>query len=525
MHALKNKKNWLFVAVGLLYVATHFLRLDALPVFADEAIYIRWAQLILSDPARYFFFPLNDGKTPLFIWSLVPFLKTGFDPLIMARGFSALVGMGQVVVVWLIIKKLGGAAVAQATGVVSVFLLPFWFFHHRIALMDGLLTLFISLTVFFLLSILSKVKKISTISLDSVVLLGGAGVSFGAALLTKTPAILALPSFAMLVFLASNISLKEYLQRFIVVGVASGIGLFIVSLLYFAPAFSQLFGRGSDFLYSPQEVLFEGKILETIANIPSYSNYFINYAGIFFLCIIVFGLFTHQYKRITHVFFWSGILFTLPIALLGQVVYPRYLFPAIFFYTIAASFALEAIVMTHVYKQKSVIKRTLASLVLALMIANTVATSVVFMAQAVFQPNNLRLVPLDRVQYLTEWSSGHGIYEAYTLITAASQTQTIAVGTEGYFGTLPDGLLLYFYGKNVDNLYIEGIGYPVGNIPRSFLTRSLQFDQQWLVVNSHRMNFNIDAKYLIAEYCRPFGAPCLQVWNLTEVLHDLPISD
>src|SRR3989344_497092 len=72
------KRLTLFSPIGLLillvvYLLLHLPSLTILPVFADEAIYIRWAQLIIDDWRRYLFFPMNDGKTPLFIWLLVPF--------------------------------------------------------------------------------------------------------------------------------------------------------------------------------------------------------------------------------------------------------------------------------------------------------------------------------------------------------------------------------------------------------------------------------------------------------------------
>ncbi|MCC6710949.1 MAG: hypothetical protein IT416_01195, partial [Candidatus Pacebacteria bacterium] len=46
-----NKSFWkimIFLVVGI-YFLTHITALTLLPVFADEAIYIRWAQLIIDD--------------------------------------------------------------------------------------------------------------------------------------------------------------------------------------------------------------------------------------------------------------------------------------------------------------------------------------------------------------------------------------------------------------------------------------------------------------------------------------------
>src|SRR5512145_1985479 len=88
--------EWVFV-VGL-YLVTHLPALTLLPVFADEAIYIRWAQLIQDDLGRYAFFSMADGKPPLFMWLLSLVLKLFADPLLAGRFLSVLVGLAMVFV-------------------------------------------------------------------------------------------------------------------------------------------------------------------------------------------------------------------------------------------------------------------------------------------------------------------------------------------------------------------------------------------------------------------------------------------
>jgi len=66
--------------------------LGALPVFADETIYIRWSQLIIDDWQRYLFYPMNDGKTPLQMWLMVPFLLIFDNQVWAGRLLSVLVG-------------------------------------------------------------------------------------------------------------------------------------------------------------------------------------------------------------------------------------------------------------------------------------------------------------------------------------------------------------------------------------------------------------------------------------------------
>src|SRR5574343_1375587 len=92
-------KNWAYLISGLLIVSLYSLRfyhLTILPVFADEAIYIRWAQVMKAEETLRFL-PLSDGKQPLFMWVIIPFLKLISDPLIAGRIVSVLCGLGTMV--------------------------------------------------------------------------------------------------------------------------------------------------------------------------------------------------------------------------------------------------------------------------------------------------------------------------------------------------------------------------------------------------------------------------------------------
>ena len=66
-----NKKflNYIFVIFGLviIFFVTRLVNLTSIPVFGDEAIYLRWSQVI-KNVETLRFIPLNDGKQPLFMW-------------------------------------------------------------------------------------------------------------------------------------------------------------------------------------------------------------------------------------------------------------------------------------------------------------------------------------------------------------------------------------------------------------------------------------------------------------------------
>jgi len=65
----------------------------------------------------------------------------------------------------------------------------------------------------------------------------------------------------------------------------------------------------------------------------------------------------------------------------------------------------------------------------------------------------------------------------------------VLVGTEGYFGTLPDGLQIYL--EKAPNTTVVGVGYPISEIPQK-LTDGLGDSRVFLLVNDSR--FRIESK-------------------------------
>ncbi|MDA1079283.1 MAG: phospholipid carrier-dependent glycosyltransferase [bacterium] len=516
----------IFTAIIGVYLVTHLWGLLNLPVFADESIYIRWAQLIIDDWREYLFFPMNDGKTPLFMWLLVPFQFVFSDQLYAARIVSVLVGVGQIGAnVWCI-RLLGGTKLAKVLGALFVTILPFWFFHHRMALIDGTLTLFLTLSLASYLEVVTRsftfqnrdllqLKKVFRVALREPWLLLS-GILFGLALWTKVPAILFTPTFVFFAFLPKNKSYTERLLLLLQSGSVIAVGLVFFLVLKTQPVFSQLFSRGSDFLYPWQEVL-EGKWRDTIISFPTYGRYFLLYLTPTATIVSLIGLLMRKQRRAIFVLLLAALSFIGPIAVLGKVVYPRYFMPAIIPLTLAASIALSELFRRAKDGELSLRKRAVFAVVAVLLLANSLVRSVAFIYPSLTNANATPFVSADVTQYLSEWSSGHGIQEAVALINAQAKQGTIAVATEGFFGTLPDGILMYLHRRDVTNIMVQGIGQPVRGIPDAFLKQASAYETVWLVVNSHRMQMQTEDLVLVAEFCRPDNAPCLQVWDITNL--------
>ena len=74
-----NKKSLFGFVLGAVlilavYAWTRFANLTALPIFTDEAIYIRWSQIGAQD-ANWRFISLTDGKQPMFTWIMMILLR------------------------------------------------------------------------------------------------------------------------------------------------------------------------------------------------------------------------------------------------------------------------------------------------------------------------------------------------------------------------------------------------------------------------------------------------------------------
>ena len=510
-------KNWLTaLIISLVFISLHLVRITALPVFADESIYIRWAQLIQDEPARYAFFALNDGKTPLFIWLLVPFQLLIADPLVAGRAVAVAAGLIQLAASVWVTRLLGGKFWAQLFVTIFVTILPFWFFHHQMALMDGLLTAFCTVAFGAVLKATQTTNRWKWSIL--------AGVAYGVALWTKLPAVLFAPALLLPVFSAWLKQKKAIpLRELKLSSVLFGISFVIFGLLALTPNFGQLFSRGSDFLFPWQEVVFEGRWRETLPNFPTYGWYFLQYLTPAVLLVPASLVFSK--RRSLHLqLLIASLFFILPIALLGKMVFPRYFLPGAILLTISMALALEELIQTAQFSKiwKSgtfTVDRLLAVGAVACIVGSVAITSARFITPQLTQPDATPFVSSDRVQYLTEWSSGHGVKEAVELIEERANTTTIAVATEGFFGTLPDAPLMYLHGKQQENIWLEGVGQPVTALTDSFLPHAEEAQEVWLLVNSHRFPSVFPGARLIAQYCRPYQAPCLQVWDITEYAH------
>jgi hypothetical protein len=103
------------------------------------------------------------------------------------------------------------------------------------------------------------------------------------------------------------------------------------------------------------------------------------------------------------------------------------------------------------------------------------------------QPENAKLPRIMRSGYLEEWTAGYGISEVADFLRnewSREPEGQIVVGTEGFFGTLPDGLQIYL--NDIHNIIVIGVGQPIREVHESLFESKKAGNRTYLVVNNTR---------------------------------------
>ncbi|HJY98695.1 MAG TPA: glycosyltransferase family 39 protein [Patescibacteria group bacterium] len=476
------KTNWLYLAGGVLVLILYFLRLyhlTILPVFADEAIYIRWAQIMKAEETLRFL-PLSDGKQPLFMWVTIPVMKMFSDPLYAGRFVSVMSGFGTLVGVtflsWLLFKSKKVALAAAFIYAVS----PFTFFFDRLALVDSMLSMFGVWTFIFAYLAITRERW------DFAML---AGFALGGAWLTKSSALFfALMIPVLWIFSSWKKGTKNIFSRTIkLIGLTLPIiiiGYGMYNILRLGPNFSQIAKRNLDYVWPLSRLLTSP--LDPLKPFLDRSREWLWMMGPFGLFVTwVLGYFLN-YKKYWKELAALSVWFLAPIIIqseFAKVLTARYiLFSIPYMIIIAASVFIK--------ENKTWTK------ILAVVIAFLIAQSLIFNQSLLNDPQKANLPRSERSGYLEEWTAGYGIREIAESfksdgkggypIANVKAGEKIVIGTEGFFGTLPDGLQMYL--NNQPQVLVIGVGLDFDKLPQPLVDSKESGNKTYLVVNRSRFH-------------------------------------
>jgi len=459
------KENFKYLVAVLLLVLSYFLiriiNLTTLPIFTDEAIYIRWAQIAKAD-AAWRFISLTDGKQPFLIWVMMITLKLISDPLFAGRFVSVITGvfsmLGVGLVSWEIFKD---KKIAFLSSLLYLFS-PFFLIYDRMALMDSMVAMFSIWSIFFAL-LLVKFQR-----LDIALILG---IFLGGGVLTKTSGFINIYLLPLtLIFFDSK--KKKSTRRLIkwigLVFVAVVFSQLYYGILRLSPWFHMIAQKDTTFVYPFGEWRYTLRFF--VGNLNGLFNWlsaYLTYPVVFMIAVaLLFARDKWKGKIYLLLFFLVPFL---GLALFGKVLYPRFILFMSLPLLMLASWGLSFIVFK--FKAKIV---TFCLLILFFLYPAYVDYKILFSIVTAPIPE------ADSGQYINDWPAGWGIREVVDIMEREAKDKKVAVYTDGTFGLLPYGLEIYLIGN--PNVEIIGLWPIPKKMPESVIAK-IEEKETYFVLN------------------------------------------
>ncbi len=457
---LKYKSEiMLAVVITAFYFFLRLIFIKNLPIFTDEAIYVRWAQIALNDSA-WRFISLTDGKQPMFVWAAVLFMKIFDDPLLASRlvsvasGFFTMIGL-----FFLAYELFKSKTIAYLTSIIYVFY-PFAQVLDRMALYDSMVATFSVWVTYFSVLLVRKIR------LDIAYTLG---FIIGAGILTKTSnffSIYLLP-FTLILF---DFHKKPFLKRFInwvllaLFSVLISYGLY--NVLRLSPLFEMISIKNAIFVY-PFSQWLEHPFTFFVGNLNGLFSWLTQYLTLPYIVLILISLIlinkNFKEKILLLLFF---LLPLIALALFGRVVFPRFIFFMSLYLLPLAAWGLNYIINQSLKytPQKNLIKsiRFFTPLIVFVFIWYPGFVSFQFAKD----PINAKIAKADNSQYVNSWAAGWGVKESIEFFSQESKNKKIFIATAGTFGLLPAALETYLVQNK--NITIKGY-WPVNTVSKEVL--------------------------------------------------------
>lgn len=465
--------EWKWFGVGVVLVVglgflIRIINLTELAVFADEAIYVRWSQIMASEPTLRFL-PLSDGKQPLYMWTSMFLVRRFSDPLFVGRLVSAVAGLGTILGIgglsYLLFESKKGALLAMFLWAVS----PFAVFFDRMALVDAMLAC-LTVWTFFLGVLMAKTRRF-----DMAIL---TGFALGFAGLTKSSAMFAAMMLPLVWILSGFGKKKERVGRVIWNGflmlVIYGIALGMYNIQRLGPNFHLLSSRTQDYVY-PVSHLWQSPMDPLMPYFDRAMEWLVMMGPSMVLVLGLFALASRKWWREKLILVAWWLVPVVAQAALAKTFTARYVL-----FTLPPLFVLAGISLENWGRKK---------LVVGLALGVFVVQAGVFDYKLLTNIEAANLPRSERSGYLEEWTSGIGIYEAseFLKMEAGKSSTQIIVGTEGYFGTLPDGLQIYMDG--ILNVTVIGVGLDFKEVPIQLIEAREAGSRAFLLVNTSRIRW------------------------------------
>ncbi len=437
----------------LAYFATRLYNLMLMPLFTDEAIYVRWSQIARYD-AGWRFISLTDGKQPSFVWLTMTVMKLVSDPLLAGRLVSVGAGLITLAGLYFLTKEIFKSSKTAFYACLIYLIFPMALMYDRMALYDSLVGAAVVWALYF------EILLVRRLRLDLALILG---MILGVGVLTKSSnffSIYLLPFTLLLFGWKEKNKFKRLGKWFVLAGVAVVEAYGYYSILRLSPFFHIIGQKNNIFIFSFKEWVthpwefFYGNLLGLWDWTHGYFSWLVIFliAGSF--------LFAHKYfKEKLLLFIWFVLPFT-ALALFGKVLYPRFIFFMLLMLIPLAALTMEK--LSEVFRNKLIF----IFLCFLLFFFNLKADFFILTDTA-----RAPIPKSDTNQYINGWPAGGGIRETINFLEKQAEKKKIYVASEGTFGSLPTYAVEIYLGdyKNVEK---KGIWPLPVNIPTDLLSKA-----------------------------------------------------
>lgn len=485
-----------FTSITFLFFFSRLYRIASLPIFTDEAIYIRWAQVGSFDASTRFA-SLTDGKQPLFIWLTTLLMQVVHSPLAAGRLISVASGFFTLVGLFFLSRELfKNTWIGLLSSALFVFF-PMSLVYNRMALYESLLGAFMVWSAYF------EVLLVRRVRLDIALILA---MIIGGGLLTKTSAFFSLyllPASLILFNVRSKAKLKKFLKWVGLALVVIFLSLVYYSILRLSPLFYMIYEKNAVFIYHVSELLPYHAFTSWLGNLVILSKWLVTYATLPIILLIVFSFFVFQ-KYIREKLFllsWFVIPF-LFLGLFGRILHPRF-----FFFMTLFLLPLGALTLWKLISLPP--KKTFIAFLILLIFLLPIKSDYYILTNLARAP--IPTVDLD--QYINSWPAGGGVKEIVFFLQKQSSQNVIYVVSEGTFGSLPTVVLDIYFGHN-PNVQKQGIWPIPKDLPEDIAQKST-YMPVYVIFNQLQKPPSKWPLRLIGKYQKGMGNVSMSLYQIT----------
>ena len=488
------------VAIVFLFFATRFYNITNLPIFTDEAIYLRWAQIAKND-ANWRFISLTDGKQPLFIWLIMIVMRFVHDPLLAGRFVSVVAGFCTMIGLFFLGREIFKSNRIGILSSVLYLLFPMALVYDRMALYDSLVGTFAVWSLYLTVLLARRVR------LDIALILG---MIMGGGVLTKTSGFfnMYLLPLSLLLFDFSGKTKYKRLVKWVELALVACVLLYLFySILRLSPFFNIIDEKNALFVY-PLREWFMHPLQFLVGNLLGQGNWLYIYMTMPLLLLVPLAFVINKefLKEKIFLILWFFLPF-FALALFAKTLFPRF----IFFMTLP----LLLVISFSFYHLGKRIKK----ITVLILFSVTLVFLALYADYGILTDFSHATIPCaDKDQYSNNWPSGGGVKESVAFFKEQAERGKIYIGTQGTFGLLPYGLELYL----VDNPSIVLKGFwPTDDVPpKEIIDASKKmptyviFYQPCNLCRSAGVAPNSWKVELVSSYAKPNGKSSYSIYRL-----------